>query len=607
MGIETWVRKQLRARFASAFSFETPQYDMVAEDFMETFKGTLPVWVVQLVHLRRLVMAKIDSHFNSPTGCQVVVACVDRDSPGAKRFVTHGKRYERRCSECRAKGGDLPKGRTAGPEYFSLECKREIKCIDNQIMWAEEGPYLDMNEPETQNLPNWDRFSADTRNLRREIYPLMMNWILAYQFSRPGLMIITNGLPCKTQIVRDWEKDFVEGSGFHATRDVTTKTILVPWTTSELPRNEQRDDYSRVYIMKSHPPSAQHPHGHISQEEDPAMRNTIQEADNAVFFFSRFFPHLKRCMAHINDGDAIPIGLFRAAEDFTGGPEPVQEQWVSLKYSSRDAAHAFLSSNMNVPTREYVNLTLLYQRVQSSREFVQAGVQSPMVTLILLIILGGSDFFKGEWCFNISGVTDWNEDEEKRSKQTMGFWDTFFDKLSMFTHMVQYYPQTASTTEPRLVVLDEDLFADYTGFCHINKYSKTIVNTRKRKKRKTDNDDETSVTLQDVVMHCSKLDHKKHFPTPQRLKRLARQIQWNLNYWANAFRGIYIDPFEEHMGLPYWGYHPEKGIVDEVSPKQKGLDETHKRHMSKRKEKEQVIKPIIEKRRKSAIEAVRGQ
>lgn len=603
MGLPSWVRDQIRMRYATAFSYDVPQYQLIAIDNMQFLKGSLPDWVTTLRHLRSLMLSKVDQQFKSRTGCQVVVMCFDRDSPVVKKLVVHKKRYEIRCDKCKTHAPrEMERGTVAPDDMFSPDCERS--CKDKQIMWAEQGPYLDPAASLDQPLPDWTRFSADSRNLRREIYPLVMNWLMQYQFHAPGLMIITHGLPGKTRTVRDAQPDFDQGH--HIDRDFTTRHILMPWTPQELPVHEDHHDFSRVYMIKAEHPTFEHPNGMLRVEEVPEMRNNIQEADNAVFFYSRFFPEFKTCMAYINDGDAISIGLLRSCEDFTGGPQPEKEQWLALKYAKRDVASIFLSMNSSVPTMEYVNLTLLYQKIQSSEDFVRRGYQSPVATLVFLLILAGSDFFQGEWCYGIGGMTSWSEDEDKRAKQTPGFWDTFFEKMEMFPHLIQYYTPTKSLTERRLIVLDEELFKDFTGFCYIGKHAKSALNKR-RKKDKHDGE----VTQDEIRLHCSKFkDERKHFPTPDKVRRWARQIQWNLNYWANAFRDIDVDPYEEHMGKPYWGYHKDHGIVDEVSPKQKGLDEVHKRHMLKReRQKPDTERPqvVSAKRRKLAMEAIRGK
>ena len=131
------------------------------------------------------------------------------------------------------------------------------------------------------------------------------------------------------------------------------------------------------------------------------------------------------------------------------------------------------------------------------------------------------------------------------------------------------------------------MFAIFTKFCYTNKY-------------------ERAAKGKPVEVHCAKFkDPRKRFPVDDTIRRWARQIAWNLNYWANAWRNIYPDPFEKYMGCSYWGYDEKDGIVSVVAAKQKPLDEVHKKHMWKRQQKKGNT-PIAEKRKKSAMDAVRG-
>lgn len=104
----------------------------------------------------------------------------------------------------------------------------------------------------------------------------------------------------------------------------------------------------------------------------------------------------------------------------------------------------------------------------------------------------------------------------------------------------------------------------------------------------------------------SKLEN--HPPHEDIMDRQCGQIDWNINYWLNATRNIHIDPFEKDAnGLPYYGYEKDKGIVDVVARKQKTVDEVHKKHFWKRKQKLQDdYKGIPEKRKRDALEILKG-
>lgn len=578
MGLPPWCREQLRQRYPHAFGYEGPQYQMVCKDMMALVKGALPDWVYSLNTLRDYLFRPIDGAFSAKTGCLIMFICFDKGTPAPKHLVEHKNRHDTRCKECK-KHGDLPWGKTAGPMFFDPECTKN--CVNSQRLWFEEGPYLNLTDFDAP-LPEWSRYKIDTRNLRAELFPIIMNWVLEYM-PPPGKALFTDGLPGQSKIVNDYSADWK--NGYHIDSNVAKRHILVPWTMNQLPLDPKTTKYGRVYMMKGIPPCHAFPGGTVLREEVPDMENDILEADNAVFYFSKFFPELRTHVADINDGDAISIGLLRALEDFKGG-EPVQEQWLALPYKSKKASVLFEDGQL--PRTEWVNLTLLYQKVEASPDFNRNGYQSPVATLIFLLVIADTDFFKG-YCFGIGSITEWDEDEKKREKQTKGVWDTFFSRLDMFHHLVQYYPLTKSLTEKRQMVIDEELFAIFTRFCYTNKYEKVAKNG-------------------DIVAHCSKFkDERKRFPSDNKILRWARQIGWNLNYWANAFRNIYVDPYERYNEKPYWGYCPDLGIVDDVSPTQKDLDEKHKKHMLKRQRKTTEIQPIPKQRKLDAVRALKGK
>jgi hypothetical protein len=139
-------------------------------------------------------------------------------------------------------------------------------------------------------------------------------------------------------------------------------------------------------------------------------------------------------------------------------------------------------------------------------------------------------------------------------------------------------------------VIDEELFNIFTKMCYTNKYN-------------------SKTTYEEVKIHCSAMkDPRKHAPDDQVILRWGRQILWNLNYWANAYRNIHIDPFETYQNKPLYGYvKATMSIVNDVSAKQKRIDEVHKRHFWKRRKGDKPeLKPIPEKRKKEALELLKG-
>jgi hypothetical protein len=575
MTLPTWVKEYFRITFPSCFTYEAPQHLMESMCMMQKLKGDLPSWLKTMRNLRALLYSQANARFEAFPALQVFVMCFDRTTPEPKSMVCHTTRYERRCKLCKQKPA-VPYGKTVGSEHFDPACERN--CIGNQILWFGEGDHLNLEDLDAP-LPDWNRFSSDNRNLRQILYPIMMNWMLDY-IPPAGKTVLISGLPCNRRMIAERQMDYNSTGANQVRGNVTTREILTPWLLGNLPLPADTDT-SAVVMIRGIPPCPQYPTGHLLQQVVPEMRNDIHEADNAIFFFSKFFPDLPIHVACINDGDGISIGLLRAYEDFRGGQQPLQEQWLALPVRGQQVQEDRI---------EYVNLTLMVQKIESHPNFIAKGIQSPIATIVFMVILAGTDFFDGEFCFGIGHRTDWKDDDAKRSKQTKGIWDTFLDRLDMFHHMVQYYVNVRnySGEEERRIVLDEDLFAIFTKMCYTNKY-------------------EVSAKGKPIEVHCAKFkDPRKHFPNDQLIQRWARQIGWNLNYWANAWRGIYIDPFERYLGESYWGYTKDSGIVNVVASKQKPLDEVHKRHMWKRTQKQLQVVNIPEARKKNAMDAVRG-
>lgn len=177
MTLETWVKDYIESRYPSCFDFDGPGSDLsvLTVDMMQWVKGALPGDFVK--NERQLISYyknKISRLFD--TGANIVIICFDKTSPAVKQMVCHTKRYERRCKLCR-QFPELPKGKRAGPEHFDANCGK--KCIDNQIMWHEEGPHLHVDDSYPID-PDWSKFASDSRNLKYELYPRIANALLAW-------------------------------------------------------------------------------------------------------------------------------------------------------------------------------------------------------------------------------------------------------------------------------------------------------------------------------------------------------------------------------------------------------------------------------------------
>jgi hypothetical protein len=602
MGLPTWCRRQLRMRYAQCFTYDAPtNVQCVSIDEMQFIKGELISLVGQggctIERICRYIINTAVVQLDAKNACHVVFLNFDgTETPPVKKLVCHTERYERRCKLCKKVNGGVPvpRGKRATEEFFSSECTSG--CIDDQVFWYEDGPHLPQDESQPFSFTDWTRFMSDSRNLYSELYPRIYNYFLdnARFTPKPGQMVFLSGLPAQMRLITEHSDDAFSTNS----KAPTKRYILHPWSLEQLPLQYEHFDFNHVIVIEGIAPCERYPRGHVRREEVPEMKNEIQEADNRIFYWKQFFPNYNH-LCFINDGDAISIGLLRVVEDFYGGDNPVHEQWLAMPFKDTSGNAFFAANELSIPRIEYINLSMLYQKVEATPEFLAAGVQSPVATLVFLLILSETDFFKGEFARGIGKLTEWSEDEAKRAKQTYGVWDTMFQHLSMFSHLVQYYPGQRDPKAERRIVIDEDLFRIFTFYCYDNKYGPTLA-----RKLKVDRKD---ISIEQVRSHCSKLkDPSNRMPSDGKIQRWARQILYNGLYWLNAPRNIFVDPFEEFMDRPYFGYDKELGIVDNVSPKQKPVDEVYKRHFYKRRQKRKP-EPISDKRKADALALIRGK
>ncbi len=589
MTLEGWVKQHLQNMYPTCWTFIAPiDLSVIATDHMQDVKGQLPSYIGTNPQLIQYFVNRITKILDiSP----VAIACFDKSSPDVKKMVCHEKRYERRCKHCQTMP-DLPTGRTADDSYFHANCDKG--CKNNQILWFEEGPYLSDGPLDPRISADWMKFASDSRNLYFELYPRIAN-ALNHYIVPIGKMLFVSGLPFNTKVVSEVNHDFANGFIPTTSRRAdlfTNRVVLDDWSLDrEVLAAIDLELVNRVILFEGMG------HGAVKSREVPEMYNTIHEADNSVFFFSQFFPQHFKQMAYINDGDAISIGMFRAIEDLRGPDSYMHEQWLCLPIRSSKLKTAL----NNKYKFQYLNLTKLCQEVESTVEFVAAGVQSPIATLIFLIILSETDFFKGEFCFGIGKEPKKKKEdgEEESERATCGIWDTFFSNLSMFSHLVQYYPNVKDTKIQRQVVIDRDLFRIFGQMCYTNKYGSAC-----RKKGK-------DASWHSIKVHTSALkDKRKHAPDDNLLDRWCAQIDWNLNYWVNAWRNIYIDPFKQYEGKSVFGYikiGASMSITNDISSKLEPVDEVYKRNFWKRRQKEAKIEPIPEKKKMAALDAIRGK
>ena len=571
MTLPTSTKKIIKNRFPAAFGYEAPEnVQVLSVDAMQFFKGSIPDNIMTHDHLYTYFT---NIFLGFLIVYDVVIICVDKASPEIKELITHTSRYERRCKLCRKSCTKImPSGITAGAEYFAKDCKDG--CIDNQILHHGEGPHLSDNiyAKLSFKTKDWMRFASDSANLRNELYPRIINRILNSTIPY-GKVMYLNGFPFKMKEVKHYHPNYTNGTPLPNAKDVMVDNYIVDfWSEEDLPLKSTDYDLGHTVRLEGN-----------NKMFFPLMYNTIYEADHAIFFFLQFFPQYYKHMVFINDGDAISIGLTLAKEYLHCQLQEQHELWLCLPVKD-DSGRRF----------EYVNLSHLCSLIDNAPEFVEAGVQSPVMTYIYLIILSGTDFFE-KVCHGIGFKTEWKPE----SKQTPGIMDTFMEKIDMFSHLIQFYIGEPSVKRQKRVVIDEQLFLIFLQYCYMGKYGEAA-----KKKQKT-----KEITYDIIQAHCSKLkDANARPPSDDIMLRMCRQIDWNLNYILNGWRNIYIDPFEEYEGKPYYGYKkdPKITIVDVVATKQKPVDEVYKKHFWKRKQKQEFDIDISEKRKKTALDKIKG-
>lgn len=564
MGIKKVCKQWFLKTFPKCVGFDPPgRVGLVSIDMMQYLKAPLPDDVVTTQDLLNYLVRQITVHFENRSGATVVVANFDLGSPYPKKLVAHKQRYaDKRCVKCKSHP-DL---------RFDPACSEPEKCVNKDPL-----PYKDnhrwLHADLTQELPvrgkHWIRFAGDSRNLRAELYPLLMNELLLTYPRCPNQMIIVNGLPARTTLISP--EDHMYENGYSPKKD-DTRVRVIKWLPHELPVPLVDALFRVVFMIKWMPPTPARPTGWVLMTECPEMQNDILEADNSVYFFARFFPDLDQ-MIVINDGDALPIGLLRMAEEFRGENRRPPTTWLRLPYRDLTEQRE-LFPNGNVPPFQYINLTQMYAELSGFKPFLMRDVQNPVATMVFLTILAGTDFFQN-FCPGIGFKTSWHADEAKRKKQKNGVWDTFFEDLEAYSHMVQWYSNSMirDPTAKRRIVVDRDLFRVFTYKCYANKYMKG----------------QGRVSVSDLRVRCSKFKREtRRLPTRDTIDVWAQNATWVANYWVNACRDIYIDPLERVEDQSYWGYETE-GIAASVHPKQKPVDEVFKRHFYRRRQKAPAV------------------
>ena len=160
-----------------------------------------------------------------------------------------------------------------------------------------------------------------------------------------------------------------------------------------------------------------------------------------MFFYDHWFQN-EDIMVVCNDGDVFAYGLLYSYERVTPRNVFRNNHIGCLPYKKSKDNEFF--PNGKTPKNEYVDFNKLYVLVKDDASMKASGVQNHVATMVFLLIMAGSDFFKD---FMV-GIGEENF-----------VWKTFFSCLDLFSHMVQMSKGVVpSTRTPRTIVLDEDLF-----------------------------------------------------------------------------------------------------------------------------------------------------
>lgn len=558
MGLTGFARKYLRQKYAQAFSFKKPGMPhVIIYDLMKDVKY-LPPKVDTLRGILKYLVDRVKEHF-FVDGVETCIVLVDRKPLDVKRAITHKKRYE----------------------------------TNNRVNRLDEnnGPYLPQSLDEKLNLGGtnrpWIDFACNYKNLQRELYPLLLNAFLTdeYIVPRPYQKLYLHGFPGFV------EYQYVDPRFAHTLRtDGRGKSEVVHlWQAQyELPLTEkgENDDpnlYNRVFFKEHIPPCFEYKQGLMRIEEDLKMTNDISEADAAMFFYDHFFQD-KNIMFVCNDGDVFSYGLLYSMERVTAQNVFRNIHYGCLPYKLEEQEDDIFPNGLK-PPYEYIDFNMFYIMVKEDYGMQMAGVQNHVATLVFMLILAGSDYFK-DYAKNIG-------------KDTI-VWSVFMFNLSMFSHMVQlskgFDPDTRT---PRTFVIDEDCFRLFIHYCYAEKYGMSI---RKNTKKEI-------ITYEDIKAHTKNLkqardgDEEYFLPSRNKIRLWCRQIDYNLHLYKNAHISA-PDPYRLFNGVPYYPYSKTEGVIKAVSVKRPPVDEVYRQHfISNKREK---FPDISEQKKRKIVEALAG-
>jgi len=531
MGLTTEERDFLRVAFAKAFSprlelgpdEQEPTVGVV--DFMKFVKviadKDLALPNSEAI-VKYFVLRVRDLLIGRNSTLRELIVMVDGKPPKAKKLVAHKKRY--------------------GKEKGKVE--KLISPGDRSKRYLPE-----------MTRETWPRFASNYHLMRRELYPELFNAFASCRYFRPGpgQCLILSGFPGRTTVV--------EG----APHELKVKF----WAPSELPitkamERADPDLYHRTYLVRTFP------NEDTSLEEWQITRNDIAEGDIRMFWFDHFYQN-RHIIFYTGDGDIFSIGALYAFQRRTG-IHVSQVPGTMPKYEFRNrhtACLPYLKKDKD-DAEEYVNLDLFYALVREYPPMVEAGVQNPVLSLVFLIILCGSDF-----C---------NKFLHKMGSQNI-IWNVFLQNAAVFSHMVMMGEGVPGATRTkRTLVLDEDAFKLFVRYCYLAKYEPHRKKLKVERLSYAQLDERTRFRAD---MKTPEPDVRFHLPDSNTTRKYARAVLWNLEYWVNGPLGHGPDPFEIWQGVPYYPYRRDaKGkahVSDAVSHKPKPVDRVFEQHLYRMK------------------------
>lgn len=553
MGLPPFAREWLRNRYKAAFTFHDPTANgpsVCVYDLMQDVKY-MPEIVTTLDQAILYLVNKVKTIMYDAANLHTMIVMVDRAPPPVKRLVTHSVRYR------------------------------------NKDVYDETGgPYLPKRGSDLIPTP-WIRFAGNYKLLQRELYPRLLNAFLSLM-PKTGQRLFLHGFPG----YMEWVTVYSQNATALGLNNASQAERVHLWK-DELPitqRMEEEDPqlYNRIFFVEHVAPSAQFPESFKRTGIWKEAENAIAESDGAMFFYDYWFQHNQSIMFSCNDGDIFAYALLYSYERVTMQNQFRNVHYTRLPYKQTKVLESW--PNGKKPQFEYVDFNRLYILVKEDEQFMQCGVQNHVATLVFMLIIAESDFFK---------------DYMKGLGAEKVIWKTFLEHLPMFTHLIQLskgYEPDPRPLHPRTIVIDEDAFRAFVHLCYMEKYGDAV----KKKHRK----EEVSVSA--LRAHCAaskkaQTDDEYVMPNRNKSRLWCRQVLWNVLYYKNTPYNHSPNPFEMFDGVPYYPYminpdtqQPEMCPV--VASRAKPVDEVYEQHFHKYQQQRTTTERVSDSGKRKIIE-----